>query len=98
METIHKYEIDLTLHVNGECYIVRMPSGAKILHVDSQKPRHIHLWALVSTEAKTEDRPILVVGTGGSMSNIRSDIKLKHLGTVEDGPFIWHVFELKVRS
>lgn len=92
METIYKYELDLRLHMHGEYYILRMPKGATILHVGSQKPRHVHIWATVNTEAEIEDNPIFVVGTGQAMPII----DVEHIGTVTDGMFIWHVFEPKV--
>jgi hypothetical protein len=67
-----------------------MPSGARILHVaQSNEPTtsDLCIWALVDPEAPTAARTICIYGTGHPCG------EEAHIGTVEIGPFVWHVFD-----
>lgn len=68
---------------------VLLPIGAKILKVASQGGR-IKLWAQVDREVKHVFRHFVVVGTGHTINNSES---LRHVGTVFQDPFVWHVYE-----
>lgn len=69
---------------------IKMPKGARILSVGTQRERHICLWALVDTSAPDVARTLYVRGTG---HEVVPKIAQHYLGTVMDGQFVWHVFE-----
>jgi hypothetical protein len=66
-----------------------MPKGAEILTVGFQNYREITIWALVDPDAEMIERFFMVRGTGHPVE-LRTDQKF--LGTVFDGPFVWHVW------
>jgi hypothetical protein len=71
---------------------VRMPYGAKILHVYEQNEQ-VALWALVDpSEARFQKREFRIAGTGHEIA----DVENKHyIGTVHmnGGALVFHVFE-----
>lgn len=76
---------------------IEMPAGAEILDVQIQRisddSRLLCLWAIVDSRAEREMRSIAIVGTGNPMS---LDLSAEdYIGTVQDGMFVWHVFEVK---
>ena len=74
----------------GDRVKLRMPSGAQILHVaQSNEPTtsDLCIWALVDSEAAAVARTICIYGTGHPC------MEQVHIGTVEIGPFVWHVFD-----
>lgn len=69
---------------------VQMPKGAQILHVGLQGDR-ICIWAGVDPVLHDmQPRRIQVVGTGHE----ELPGNVWHLGTVQQGPYVWHVFEV----
>jgi hypothetical protein len=88
MQTIHKYYIPF-----GDQVVIQLPIGAKILCVHSQD-NEPHLWALVDTESKLEDRFFLILGTGRP---IPIEIgKENYLGTffLYNDTQVYHFFEI----
>ena len=67
-----------------------MPEGAEILHVGDQNGT-ITIWALVDVETEFLYREFIIVGTG---QQIPYD-KYTHIGTVFQGSFVWHIFEVE---
>ena len=69
---------------------IYMPIGAKILTVQLQMGVPC-LWVEVNPEEEgQEQRQFQVVGTGRGLSkNPRN-----HIGTWQDGAYVWHLFEL----
>lgn len=69
-----------------------IPDGAQILHhdLDPSPPRHgyLALWALVDPDAPLTEFSLAVRGTGHPATGLG-----RHLATVKDGPFVWHIFE-----
>jgi hypothetical protein len=65
-----------------------MPKGSEILDAQIQGDT-LCLWAIVNPIEEEEDRKIHIVGTG----NLFPEIECCYLGTVQDGNFVWHVFE-----
>ena len=65
-----------------------MPSGAQILCVKTQG-LGVFLWAKVNPENETEMRSFFIMGTGNPMRHHGTT----YIGTVQDGDFMWHVFE-----
>ena len=72
--------------------VIEMPMGAKIIHVDIQLSHEsqISLWAIVDPKKETEKRNFVIYGTGWDLS----EDKMNHIGTVMDGIFVWHIFEV----
>ena len=86
MDTIYKYPIKVT-----DLQTVQMPDLAQILCVQKQDGI-ICLWARCFSENELKPRSISVAGTGNP---IDGNYFHKYIGTVQDDPFIWHVFEIE---
>jgi hypothetical protein len=70
---------------------IRMPLGAKILTAQFQG-EFLCVWAMCNPGQKEyETRCFRIVGTG---ANIDATIPLKYISTVQNGMFVWHVFEV----
>lgn len=82
-QTIWKFPLELT-DVNR----VTMPAQSHILHVGMQGET-LCLWALVAPEASKVTRVIAIRGTGHPC-NIEHT---RHVGSVFDRQFVWHVFD-----
>ena len=76
--------------MEGDIFMLSLPTKAKILSVQMQHNKPV-LWALIDTEQIPETRIFKVAGTGHP---IMEKIK-QHIGTWQDGPFVWHLFELE---
>lgn len=68
---------------------VEMPYGAKVLCVQLQEG-YPTIWALVDPLAPKECRTFEVVGTGHKVDAAATT----YIGTWQDDPFVWHLFEL----
>jgi hypothetical protein len=79
-KVIYKYEVDT---------IVVMPIGAEILTVQLQHGTP-WIWALVDRNNQLEERNFDIRGTGYEIEDINS----KYIATYQEGPFVWHVFEI----
>ena len=76
-------------------FTIKMPKGAEILTVQTdQKNNHPTIWALVDTEADTEDRHFEWFGTGHRI-HVDMGIERKYVGTYQyqRGEFVGHIFE-----
>ncbi len=67
---------------------VQMPKGARILHV-AQQAGESCAWAIVDDTAPMVPRRLVTYGTGWTMPAEPG----KYLGTVHDGPYVWHIFD-----
>jgi hypothetical protein len=83
---IFKYQ----LKVKDEQAIL-MPIGAKVISVQFQNG-NLCLWAIVNPSNATELRCFEVYGTGADFPSLGM-AERKHLATVQEGPFVWHIFE-----
>lgn len=83
MRTIYKYNLDLQ-----ETQEKSMPAGAIALSVQMQDG-DLCLWALVDTSSKSQLRRVWIRGTGTDCVGM---CKQEYIGSVQDGPYIWHVF------
>lgn len=85
MKTIYKYIIEITRQ-----FAVKMPEGAKVIHVDEQfgKP---FMWAMIDTNRPNTLHHFWVYGTG---NEIPKDAAIVHVGSVitSRGSYVWHVF------
>ena len=71
-----------------------MPKDAKVLSVGLQHDR-LTFWAEVftGTEIEYEIRKFFVVGTGHPLP-----VNYGFVGTVFQGPFVWHIFDGGLRG
>jgi hypothetical protein len=85
MKTVYKYVL------NATAIPIDVPVGAEILTVAGQYDEAC-LWAIVDTDAATEQRWFMAVGTGQEVpaGNV------KYIGTClfMDGAYVLHYFEL----
>ncbi len=68
--------------------VIDMPAGAQVIRVSRQPPSNICIWAIVESDNATEKRLFAAVGTGHAIP-----LDGRYLGTWDDGPFVWHLFE-----
>lgn len=69
---------------------IELPRGAKVLTVQAQRGKGC-MWVAVEEEYKTTARRFLGIGTGWSVDRLLN--KFKYLGTWQEGPYVWHLFE-----
>lgn len=68
---------------------VRMPRGAKILSVGMRGPQ-MFAWTLVEKgRTDTVERRFSIFGTGHTIPDDHIGV---FVGTVLDGPYVWHIF------
>ncbi len=84
MKQIYKYKhvavaINITLNI---------PEDAKFLSLQMQNS-FLCFWFLVNPENHKKRRYFRIFGTGWDFD----DSHLEYIGTVQDGSFVWHVFE-----
>lgn len=102
---IHKYKIPLNKSPLRDPRIqFVIPKHTEILPTILMQGDNLCFWGIVpessmymlNKESKPEDsqycRTFVVVGTGETFNNIN----MKYIGTVQDGLYIWHLFEEKV--
>lgn len=88
MKVIWKYPLE-PLGISA----ILMPKGAKILCAQPQVSGPM-IWALVEAtdEKELEMREFVVIGTGQPMHD-ECGSKATYIGTWQDPPFVWHLFE-----
>lgn len=82
---IFKYPLAITREQT-----LQIPQRAKILCVQLQGDIGLSLWAQVDDAEPVEAREIRVYGTG---HEIAAPGTLAYVGTVLQGPYVWHVYE-----
>jgi hypothetical protein len=75
--------------LNGIINNIEMPMDAKILTIQTQNDQP-QIWALINPMNDLETRKFTIVGTG----NPFDDTDAKYIGTFQDVPFVWHLFEI----
>lgn len=86
MKTIYKYPLPI-----GGAYTLQLPVGAQVLDVQDQHGA-VQMWALVEMNAVgAENRTFAIYGTGHA---IPEGVPMLHISTFQQGPFVWHAFEL----
>jgi hypothetical protein len=87
MKVIHKYPMPVLM---DQVSFLQMPEDAHVLHAGFQDNR-LCFWALIDPEQPMRHHTVRVIGTG---QPIDDDVALiaDYVGTVQDGPFVWHVF------
>lgn len=82
MRTIWKFELP-----NG--FAITMPYGAEVIRVARQGAVPC-LWAIVESDNAPAMRRFMVIGTGRPIPPAARF----YIGTWDDDPFVWHLFEL----
>ena len=82
MKTIYKYPLEF-----DKVQQIELPIDYEMLSAQVQNEK-ICLWAKVSSTLHKVKRSIYIYGTG---TEIQED-NLSHIGTVQDGIYVWHVF------
>jgi len=85
MKVIHKFPLKLT-----DSQQIKMPERAEILSVQMQGGVPC-IWAQVDTDYDLETRLFYIYGTGHRMDDFAV---MKFIGTVQEGQFVWHVFQV----
>lgn len=92
MKRVYKYRIEI-----AGVFTINLPVGAEILHLGVQpllesdsRYQIPYLWALVDPLVSTEDRIFHIYGTGHDVPHPEL---LNHVGTWQQGAFVWHMFE-----
>jgi hypothetical protein len=89
MKTIWKYVITKELPQSFQ-----IPFGALLRHIDIDPAnRGPALWFQLETDHTAETRTFAVLGTGD-----RIPTNFQYFGTVKDGVYIWHVFEIHLNK
>lgn len=86
MKTIWKYPF---FGRPGDSILIEMPAEAEILRFALQADTPT-VWAAVSPNNAPVKRKFAVIGTGWEFPD-----NAAYLGTIEQGPFVWHGFEFK---
>jgi len=81
---VWKYEVGPLAETEFE-----IPKDATILRVGNQGGLGC-IWMLVDTTQPKVKRKFVSVGTGQKFDNTG----LNYIGTWENGPFVWHLFEV----
>lgn len=71
---------------------VPMPEGAEICTFELQAGVPC-VWAIVESEAPKQVRRFAIFGTGHALP---AETEGCYVGSAQDGPFVWHLFELLV--
>lgn len=77
----------------------RFDRGEEASHVAMQDGK-LMLWTKVHDCGDEETRKFVVRGTGDDIRSSRvapQFVTYRHVGTVLDGPYVWHVFEIVPR-
>jgi len=98
-KTIFKYEVPLGVDRTGDpmaaygVFRLDLPEGAEVLSVANQDGK-IVLWALVQPGAQPTPRGFLLLGTGKPMPEFTGRTP-RFIGTVQQGWFIGHLFDIE---
>ena len=100
MITIHKFKLKPGNVTAKECdEILEIEGLLHILHAGLDGEGRLCVWALRHTESGHKKRvKILVRGTGHDCSDVlmagEGGVEFAHLGSVQQGLYMWHVFAL----
>lgn len=88
MLIIYKYPLFLDSWQSLE-----LPKGYQILDIQIQRDITF-LWAMIDNqELELEKITIMIIGTGQPGLQKIDQEKYKHLKTVQQGYFVWHIFQ-----
>lgn len=87
MKTVYKYPISY-----DDVFKLELPVNAKVIHIAMQHGSPC-MWVQLDLEMTRALRSFVVVGTGQ-----RVPANSEYVGSVMDGIFVWHIYELKGKS
>ena len=87
-KVIWKYSLFLIPH-----QAITIPKGAEIISLQIQDGIPC-IWVLVSPEAEIEIKHFRMLGTGNYLDDHFTS-PYKFIGTFQDSPYVFHVFETK---
>ena len=87
MKTIHKFPIRTTDKqiITGQFH--------EITHAGLDPNGSLCVWAEIDLDQQEHHLTIFVIGTGNTMP----DYPMRHIGSVVQGPFVWHVYVASVK-
>lgn len=88
--SVYKYPLEVRSNV------IKVPLGAQFLSVGSQDGV-LCAWALVDPSERMVEIELTVVGTGWEMTGDFLETSNSFLGTVQEGGFVWHVFDTTLK-
>lgn len=89
MYCIYKYPLNNIPGGN----IIEMPEDAQILKLGYDPNGVLCIWAFVQPDLPKKNKTILLAGTGWPFEK-EEWMKLHYINTVNDGPYVWHAFEV----
>jgi hypothetical protein len=97
MKSVYKYQGKAvgTGHGFSDHVILEMPASAEIIQADIsvREGVEITVWAVVDKDALKVQRSFRVAGTGHDL-DYPEGTHIKHIVTVFERVFVWHLFEL----
>lgn len=84
MRTVWKYVIP----IDGGIHEFVVPLDAELAHVGQQEQGYVTMWLVIDSEQPKQVARFQVVGTGFPIPE-----NWEHVGTVQEGAFVWHLFE-----
>lgn len=68
---------------------ISAPGLTKVLHVAAESPTVLLLWVEVAPAEPNQRLTVYVRGTGHPLREAQA---AEHVGSVQAGPFVWHVY------
>lgn len=88
MLSIWKYNVEPAAFTQ----FLMVPEGSEVISCGTDAEGMPSIWVLVDTNnAPTKPMEYYVVGTGWNLDFMKNR-GLMFLGTIKDGPYMWHVF------
>ena len=87
MLSIWKYNVEPAAFAQ----LLMVPEKAEIMSCGTDAEGTPSLWFLVDTNAPVSPLEYYVVGTGWDLDFMKNR-GLMFIGTIKDGPYMWHVF------
>lgn len=99
VKTIHKQTVWLAVDLdsNSRAKLETFGSTMRLISAIVQSPNMLSVYYESEAEpnyGETTSRVIEVLGTGHPLPDLDEDQERAHIATVQDGPFVWHVFEI----
>ena len=89
VKKIYKYKLKPITTIQD----IQLPWDAEILDIQMQPGVGMCFWAIVDPSKDNLRRQFRIFGTGWDLPYRFAD-RYKHLKTLQDNGFVWHVFEV----
>lgn len=87
MLSIWKYSVEPAAFMQ----LLTVPEKAEVISCGTDAEGMPSIWVLVDTDAPARLMEYCVVGTGWDLGFMQNR-GLMFIGTIKDGPYMWHVF------